>query len=105
MNRAARATQNRLWVSGGLSVASLNAIFCCPCPPHTYGSHTHKHTVSDSATPIELTIRGARERLTEIDTHPLAIYLVGGSKNRYTTKVVSLAKFLLAFSTTIRASV
>ena len=54
MDRTTRATHNRLWVSGGLSVASL----------------THKkHRVSDSVTPIELTIRGARERLA--DRQPL----------------------------------
>ena len=41
VNRAARATQNRLWVSGGSSVASLNAIFCSPCPPFTHTVHTN----------------------------------------------------------------
>ena len=76
VNRAARATQNRLWVSGGSSVASLNAIFYCPCPLHTYGSHTHthKHAVSDGAAPIELTNRGARERPTEIDARKTSIH-------------------------------
>ena len=41
VNRAARATQTRLWVSGGFSVASLNAIFCRPCPPFTHTVHTN----------------------------------------------------------------
>ena len=54
---------------GRSPVASLNAIFCCLCPPRTYGSHTHKHPVSDRDTPIELTSRGARERLPKIDTY------------------------------------
>ena len=41
--------------------------------------------MSDSAAPIELTIRGARKRLAEIDTPASYLFSI---RNRYTTYVV-----------------
>ena len=66
LDRIVRATQNRLWVSGGSSVASLNAIFCCLVHhTHTVQTHTHTHTYTHtyircwcSATLFELTKQG-----------------------------------------------
>lgn len=71
LDRTARATRKRLWVSGGFLVASLNAIFCRLIHfTHTVQTYIHKHIVLVGATPIELTIRGARTDQTTraIDT-------------------------------------
>ena len=63
VNRAARATQKHLWVSGGSSVASLNAIFCSLVHHSLIRfTQTQTYTVSSGIIPTELASRGAPYR-------------------------------------------
>ena len=83
VNRAARATQKHLWVSGGSSVASLNAIFCSLVHHSLIRfTQTQTYTVSSGIIPTELASRGAPYRRHD-PIHP----------NRYTTLVPSPPNF------------